>query len=130
MTELPKPGTRLHALGAIILCDVALRRGDCLTLTSAMIELTINKHGESFLSLADDEDAQIEKWGEVKFGLGEFPKHLTPWVKGSPDEDIERARRQQIAWAEADESKRYDQLRAIRDEFGSKKTSRTLHEYR
>jgi hypothetical protein len=55
---------------------------------------------------------------------------LTPWVPGSPDEDIERARRQEIAWQEPDERKRFAELRAIRDEFGSAKTSRTLREYK
>jgi hypothetical protein len=130
MTELPTPGTRIHALQAIVLCDVALRRGDTLILTQKMINLTINAHGKSFLSLADDEDGQIAKYGEVKFGLGEFPADLTPWVKGSPDEDIERDRRMRLAWAKTNPTERYDELDAIRRELGSTKTSRTIRDYK
>jgi hypothetical protein len=130
MTDLPTPGTKIHALQAIVLCDVALRRGDTLILTQKMIDLTINVNGKSFLSIADDEEAQIEKWGQVKFGLGEFPKGVSPFVAGSADEDVERERRRQIAWSNTNEEERRAELRAIRDEFGSAKTSRTLHEYR
>lgn len=130
MTELPLPGTRIHALQAFVLCDVALRRGDTLILTQKQIDLTINAHGKSFLSLADDEDGQIEKYGEVKFGVGEFPKHLSPWVAGSPDEDIERDRRQKLAWAMTNPTDRYDELDKIRRELGSTRTSRTIREFK
>jgi hypothetical protein len=130
MTNLPTPGTVVHALGAISLCGYALRRGDSLKLTRELVELTLDKHGNSFLSLADDEDAQVEKYGELKFGLGPFPSHLKPWTKGSPEEDLERDRRRTIAHAMSDEMKKYDELRAIRDEFGDRRTSRTTAEYK
>ncbi|UQB14588.1 hypothetical protein [Clavibacter nebraskensis] len=130
MNHLPEPGTTIHALDAIVLCDVALRRGDSLVLTQKMIDLTINAHGKSFLSIVDDEDAQIEKWGAVKIGLGPFPDDLTPWVKGSPDEDIERDRRMRLAWAKTNPTERYDELEAIHRELGSTKTSRTLRDYK
>jgi hypothetical protein len=128
MTELPKPGTVIHALDAIVLCDVALRRGDSLTLTQKQIDLTINTRGESFLSIVDDEDAQVAKWGSRKIGPGAFPSDLTPWVKGSPDEDVERDRRRKLAWAEPDDEKRRTALRDIQRELGSKPTSKTLFE--
>jgi hypothetical protein len=130
MNHLPEPGTTIHALDAIVLSDVVLRRGDTLILTQKQIGLTINAHGKSFLSIVDDEDAQIAKWGAVKIGLGPFPQGLSPFVAGSADEDIERDRRQKIAWANTNEQERRAELRAIREEFGSAKTSRTLHEYR
>jgi hypothetical protein len=130
MNHLPEPGTTIHALGAIVFGNVALKRGDTLILTRQHIELSLNVHGESFLSLLDDDDAQVEKWGEVKINLGAFPQGVSPFVAGSADEDIERDRRQKIAWANTNEQERRAELRAIRDEFGSAKTSRTLHEYR
>jgi hypothetical protein len=82
MTNLPTPGTVVHALGAISLCGYALRRGDSLKLTRELVELTLDKHGNSFLSLADDEDAQVEKYGELKFGLGPVPSQAMD--KGVP----------------------------------------------
>jgi hypothetical protein len=130
MTELPVPGTKIHALGAIVFGNIALRRGDTLILSRQHIELSLNIHGESFLSLLDDDDAQVAKWGEVKIHLGEFPSDLTPWVKGSPDEDIERDRRMRLAWAKTNPTERYDELDAIRRELGSTRTSRTLRDYK
>jgi hypothetical protein len=130
MTFTPVPGDRIHALQAFIFGDVALRRGDTLILTKQHIELSFNTLGESSLSIADDDDAQVAKWGNVMIGVGEFPQGVSPFVAGSADEDVERERRRQIAWANTNEDERRAELRAIRDEFGSAKTSRTLHEYK
>jgi hypothetical protein len=130
MTNLPAVGTFIHALGAVSLCGYALRRGDSLKLTQELVELTIDKRGISSLAIVDDEEAQVEKYGERKFGRGYFPSNLKPWTKGSPEEDIERDRRRAIAHAMSDEMQKYEELRAIRDEFGDRRTSRTTAEYR
>jgi hypothetical protein len=126
--DLPVAGTIIHALDAISLCGVTLKRGDSLKLTEDMIELTIDKRGNSWLSIVNDEDAQEEKWGAPKIGSGVFPADLSPFVPGSPDEDVERDRRRKIAWAEPNDEKRRAMLRDIQRELGSKPTSKTLFE--
>jgi len=122
----PKPGDTIHALGAILLCEVALKRGDTLTLTADQIALTFDKNGKSFLSLVDDEDAQIDKWGEALIGPGTFPSHLKPYTVGGVDEQVEKERAILDAYLLKDPEAQQRALQHINRTFSAQKTSRTF----
>jgi hypothetical protein len=104
-----------------------VRRGDSITLDETILELSRDRNGFSPYDLADDTAAQIERWGEQRYGVGPFPAHLPKWrTLGDGDwlDAREQANRQ--AWAQPEGPGRDAALREVRRTFGSVPTSTTL----
>jgi hypothetical protein len=132
--KLPVAGDQFHFLKSGVTFASSLnfaaasevsRRGQTVTVTDSLIEASLDRDGNSWLSLLDDEDAQIEKWGEVRFALGPAVG-IHEWTPGSPEGRIERDRRHALAWATIDPVERAEALLAVKREFPPAMTSRTL----
>jgi hypothetical protein len=54
-------------------------RGDSLLVTSEVVEAGTDRVGNCWLSLVDDVESQILKWGEPYFARGLFPADVDTW---------------------------------------------------
>lgn len=101
-----------------------LSRGHTLTLTNTIIDAGLDRNGKSWLSLLDDPEGQISRWGEVKFARGAFPEKEESWRQGSPEWEMARDSARAKAWAVVDEEERAKALVEVRRHYGAKLTSR------
>ena len=67
-------------------------RGKETVITKTIIEGTLHRLGQSWLSLLDDPDAQVQRWGKHCFARGPFPDGLdrlepgtTAWILAKED---------------------------------------------
>lgn len=135
MKEAPV-GETIHFLGPLtIRRDASMaggmvtNYGDELVITDEMIEASNDRNGDSWLDLANDEQAQVKRWGTVMFRTG-------PWLEGVLRHAIgtdgwRRALDATKAEARAipDSNIRRRRLREIDQEFGNVPTSTTLATY-
>lgn len=125
-TTLPAPATQVHFLESGFsftstenaATGHVSRRGLVITVTTALIEASKDRNGDSWLALVGDPDAQVKRWGKIMMGTGPWPESEGLWLKGSPEAEIERERRRTIAHALPDEQDRTKALRALYVEFG------------
>jgi len=97
-------------------------RGQTVTITAEML------HEFPALELLGDADAQIERWGEIRFAPGSWPEGLPAWTPGTREEAdaYDAARRE--AWAQISPQDRDDALREVQRVWGNgPATSRTLN---
>lgn len=130
------PGDTIHFLagGLTYTADVRgslegfiSKRGDELILTAATIDVAKDRFGASWLSLLDDPERQIARWGRVMFGPGPFPSDLLRTELGQ--DEHEKARRAAVRDAQAfvSASDRTEALRQVDRLFGpAASTSKTL----
>lgn len=127
------PGDSIHFLGTttILINDsaaaggVLVGRGSVVTITQAILDLSRDRNGDSWLSLIDDIPAQIEKYGSQLFGRGPFPADTPRFLPGSSEETDERNRRREAAkHLPADEATA--ERARIREELGTGGGTTTL----
>jgi hypothetical protein len=104
--------------------------GEELVLTPELVEASRDRLGRSAWDLLDDEQGQINRWGEVKFRRGPWPANTGRHALGS------------LAWLEARDAARADVDRrpeaerpaaaaAVRAQYGAQATtSRTINSVR
>jgi hypothetical protein len=86
-------------------------------------------HQQRLLDLADDEQAQLDRWGEVRIRRGRH--EIEKWTRpGDPVWTIEHAEARRVALAVVDHDERHEALRAVRERFGVAPTSSATHSYR
>lgn len=133
---LPTPGDKFHVLktginihtgGNFLGCAHTSRAGETVVVTAAMIDASRNAAGWSWMSIIGDDEAQIQKWGEVRFRPGPAPADIQTWNSwGDPDwvEQREAARRD--AWAQPTQEARAAALAAVNARFGPPPTTSTI----
>lgn len=108
---------------------VTATRGMGMTLTDKIISANTDRNGFCWLSLVDDDAAQIARWGFVTFRGGSAPDGLTAYLPNSVEEDLARDAARSAAY----ELPLADQpvaLRKVNGVFGMKTTSTTIGETR
>lgn len=125
-----KTGTTVHTGGQFMASGVVLTRGDNVVITQALLDANRNRLGEPVgVALAGDPQAQLAKWGELRFALGEAPADLRPWIVGDPNWAEQRERARRAAHRETDPDRRAEALSAVTRIYGAApvtSTSRTL----
>lgn len=98
--------------------SLVLVYGDDLAITPAIRAAAFDRNGGSWLDLVDKPDAQIERWGEVRFAPGPWPADMPRIKPGSLEERqvIEQAFRD--AWATPGEVEQAEAVRAVRAKYG------------
>ncbi|MXS73681.1 hypothetical protein CSIV_12420 [Microbacterium sp. CSI-V] len=99
-------------------------RGDVVQITEATIQ-----HQGYLLTLADDEQAQLNRWGEVRIRRGRH--EIERWTKpGDPIWTIEHSEARRVALAVVDHDERNAALRAVRDRFGAAPSADSAFSYK
>jgi len=126
MTKQPTPGTEFHFLksGMAYSTDTSLtggttvsRRGQTGTITQTLLDANVDRNGHTFFELLHDEDAQINRWGEIVFAPGPAPADLTAWTPGTVEEAAAREAAHRVALALSDDAERRRAVRAVNQRF-------------
>ncbi|WP_295832932.1 hypothetical protein [uncultured Microbacterium sp.] len=103
-------------------------RGEELVLTEQIIEDSKGRDGSSWIDIAGDAQAQVQRYGKQIVGLGPVPEDIdfynTPGDRAS--RDIARIRARDAAAAISDPVQRQAAWEAVRAEFGTPATSWSL----
>lgn len=95
------------------------RAGENIIVTGAMIAASYNGGGVSWMALIGDDDAQVAKWGEVRFRLGPAPEDVQTWTQyGDSDWREQRQAAREDAWAQPTAQARAEALAAVEKKFG------------
>lgn len=99
-------------------------RGATLTVSEELVRANTNARGQSWISIIHDTDAQIAKWGEVRFGVGPFPADAETWGQpGDRDWHDQRAAARDAAHALISPAERAAALAEVQRRFGPLATS-------
>ena len=116
--------------GGLIAESLVTRYGQELTVNDELRRLNTGTDGCCWLDLADDEEAQHQRWGRVLFRSGPWPANTSRMEPGSPEWLDAREAARLEAWKVEDEHLRAERLRAVVTDFGPlPKTSWTLLTY-
>jgi hypothetical protein len=126
------PGEEITFLGTVtanlgrpmIDLSAVFARGDVVQISQKTID-----HQKHLLDLADDEQAQLTRWQEVRIRRGrhEIERWTTP---GDPLWVIAHADARRVALAVVDHDERNAALRAVRDRFGAAPSADTSFRYK
>ncbi|MEV8173919.1 hypothetical protein [Microbacterium sp. NPDC079176] len=72
--------------------------GENIIVTQNMIAASYDNFGQSWMAIIDDDDAQVQRWGEVRFRIGPAPADARTWNTVG---DVEWTRARDAAKAEA-----------------------------
>lgn len=130
-----EPLTEINFLGSLTVHIQGQRSrvfeyGESLAVTEEVRQGSLDRHGRSWLDLADDDAAQCQRWGQVMFRRGPWPKGVLACQHGS--ERWEKAYREAKRQAREieDPVDRAARKREIAATFGPPPmTSRTLRTY-
>lgn len=124
-----KAGDTLHGLipEAHLIGGYALARGDEMMVTAQLLADSKDRNGDSAM---DDlsESAQVRRWGQVRLGIGPWPRDeqgnkKPSWLPGDPVWAQEREKARRLAWAEVDPAIRQQKLARVREIYGDAATS-------
>ena len=105
-----------------------MNRGSELVLTAEVLAAGVDRNGRSWIDKLDNEQAQIERWGVVRFRRGSWPANTPTWVHGDQQWADARERRRLEAHQVSDPDRRSAAFADLRREFGdAPSTSRTLN---
>lgn len=129
-----EPGESIHFLKSGLIfrykCDAysseTSRRAQTVTVTGEFRELSTDADGACWLDLADDDAAQLDRWGRVYIRRGPAPASLSPWEPGSAEEDVARERALAEAWAMPEGPAQDAAVARVRRTFGRRATSQTI----
>jgi len=111
---------------SVMRAGITTHRGMVLELTDKLIEANSDRHGFCYFSIADDVQAQQERWNEQRIAFGAVGG-LTRWTPNSADETEARAAAVEAAY-QLPPQERAAALAAVRQNFRppSTQTSRWL----
>jgi hypothetical protein len=93
--------------------------GSEIQITQAILDASLDRTGASWLDLADNDEAQIEKFGRVQFRSGRWPIGQSRIEPGSAEWHEQREAERARAWAEStSDTERAIALRSVRERFG------------
>lgn len=120
-----KPGDQFHILAAITIPysnnhSAVVQRGQTVTVTAEMIDLTTDRTGHTWLSLVDDEPGQIARWGHRLIAPGPAPESVVWWNSPSDTASVGVARSIELeeARAHADPAERRERVAAVNAKYG------------
>lgn len=129
-TYAPKAGDVIHTLGSITVAyfdyhSAAVSRGQNITLTDQIIELSKDRAGDSWLSIVDDEEAQIARWGSRLVAPGPCPPEVAWWNAPGDTASPALAREQELEAARfiSHPQDRDQKIREINSKYGPRQTS-------
>jgi len=100
------------------------RRGETLEVTADIIDASRDRHGNSWL---DDlsENAQLDRWGKIRWMEGAAPEGQTPWTLGDAEaESLHRLEREKLKRrADLDDDEMVAELRRLSEKYGRIETS-------
>ncbi|WP_431072104.1 hypothetical protein [Microbacterium phyllosphaerae] len=122
------PGDTFHAVlggctistGAGFMASAHITRaGENIIVTQKMIDASFSASGRSWMALLGDDGAQVERWGAVRFRLGQAPADAPTW-NNHGDVEWTRARKaaKAEAWAHPTAEARAAALAAVNERFG------------
>lgn len=137
-TRIVQPGEQVHAIASgltiptgtgLMGASIVLRRGQTLTVSSAFIEASRNRHGDlGWPAIVDDDDEQVRRWGRVHLRRGPAPDDMLPWEPGTPEHAEAREAARRRAWAVLDPAERREALADVERVYGPPAvTSTTLN---
>lgn len=113
-------------------CSVTLALGDPLrgqvistdyatevVVTEAMIEHSTDRLGDSWFDLVDDHEAQVRRWGHLRFARGPWPKGRLRYRYGSLEWKDARKKALADARAHPDPMIRADRIEQVKAYFES-----------
>jgi hypothetical protein len=104
-------------------------RGEVVTLSPELVEMTRDRHGNSWLDLTEDQ--QVERWGDVRFKRGDHSAEVA--FVGDDDSTVRYRRRENavmVAQKIADPAERKAAFAEITATYGASPSSqRTLRSY-
>lgn len=109
--------------------SIDLPRGTVLVVTDKLRANATDRFGACWLDLADDEAAQIEKWGRRMFARGPWPTGEPILRPGSVEALVERDRRRAKVTRHFEGDDLLRELRAIDKELGTPATVVELGKY-
>lgn len=124
--RLPEPGTLATVLVATSVdtgdehpWTNVMARGATFRITAGALSRARDRNGDpTGIALCADPEAQLRKWGECRFHVGELPSDFRPWRPGSPEMYQARWRAVDAAHALTDPDAKREALAAVRAEFG------------
>lgn len=125
--RLPEPGTLATVLVATSVdtgedypWTNVMARGAKFRITAGALSRARDRNGDpTGIALCADPEAQLRKWGECRFHVGELPSDFRPWRPGSPEMYQARWRAVDAAHALEDPDAKREALAAVRAEFGN-----------
>lgn len=125
-----KTGVGIHTGGGFLASSHISTAGETITVTAAMIEANYSMSGWNWMAIIDDADAQLARWGEVRFGLGQAPVDAPTWnVRGDADWVEQRNAAKAEAWNMPTVQARAEALAAVEARFGPAVTTATYSKY-
>lgn len=125
MTKTLQPGDQFHVIAAITIPysnnhSAVVQRGQTVTVTAEMIDLTTDRNGDSWLDDVDDEAAQVARWGQRLIAPGECPDAVHWWNSESDTASVGVARSIELeeARAHADPAERRERVAAVNAKYG------------
>lgn len=104
--------------------------GDVVEVTPLIRELGRDRNGHTWVDLAGDPEAQLKRWGRVRFALGPWPADLPRYEPGSQEEQEAIQEAYRNAWAIPTEVERLAALADVRAHWGlPAQTSKTIMTY-
>lgn len=98
--------------------SLALIRGDVLEVTPELREASLDRLGRSWLDLVHNPEAQIARWGEVRFAPGPWPEAEHRIIPGSHEEQELITDAWRDAWAQPTDAERTEALKRVRAKYG------------
>ncbi|WP_344781806.1 hypothetical protein [Microbacterium kribbense] len=129
MTAL-KAGEIVHSGGSIWSSSgIVVSRGQVIVLTRNMIDASKGRNGKpSGLALAGDTEAQLSKWGEIRWMLGRPDEDFLMTTPGTPEHAEAREAARRAAWMEPNPGRRAAALNDVQARYGTAtSTSHTLN---
>lgn len=131
---LPTVGTKFHVLSALSFPltahqQVAASRGQTYEVTQELLDANVDRRGNSWLDMIDDPEAQIEKWGHLKFAAGECPPEVEWWNLEGDEASRSLARnlaREAVISDIHDPALKAQRLEEINEKYGRPLTSQSI----
>lgn len=104
--------------------------GDVVEITPLLRELGRDRNGSCWVDIAGDPEAQLNRWGRVRYALGPWPVDLPRYEPGSQAEQEAIQDAYRNAWAIPTEVERLAALAEVRATWGAPtRTSKTIMTY-
>lgn len=133
---LAAPGETVHFLATTSLSTsldlgsigVMVHRASNVIITEELLRANRDRLGRSIFDLVGDDDAQIQRYGQVLVAPGPWPENTPAWIHGDPMWAAEREQARTAAWSLQDAAERTAALGAVERDFGpAALTSRTTN---
>lgn len=98
--------------------------GETYTITQQLLEASRDAGGRSWLRHLVSDEAQVRRWGAVRFGIGPAPEGMTP-EPGTAEHREAREQARREAWAQPTAQARTAALAAVESRFGPAPISST-----